>query len=222
VGGDGREEIDVLVIAPVFDVPSALSYEAACRLLNWCGEYGFSARGLLGPAANWLALWAVLRQARPVLVSYWDHGMPGYLYSGWPPFPLITVENVRVLRGVRAFHTMACHSAERLGRVAVERVGVGAFYGAEDLLLAFFPAPERNYAEDWIDMMLTVPTTLLRRLRADGELTEDAFLEAFHAYAAKCWRYLSLYEEHLGDWPNADWHYHACLTNLLNYELILP
>jgi len=141
-------------------------------------------------------------------VVYLGHGDADRMFGQLPVglvTPLVDLLNAGVLRD-KVVYTIACRTGLELGRRAPARV----YYGSTSWMYVGLPAPEHNYALDYIDTWIQIPQVL-----AEGKTAK----EAYEAYAERVRYYLSLYDSH-PEWPNADAYRKNLYENLAYYRLI--
>lgn len=141
-------------------------------------------------------------------IFYLGHGEKNKLMGSNIFGSIINERNIGKAKGT-IIATMACFSSLELGRVAIKE-GVRAYIGTKKEFYAFFPEKERNYLDDWRDVVTTYFKDII-----DGRTVG----EAFGHFQNKCKYYLSIYKKNL-HYRNYDWYYKAMYHNLINTELL--
>jgi len=204
-----KQVVDLLVIAPLHDIPTSTSFQAGKHLIEWAKEEGFSVRSLTGASALRGFLWNELKKYNFRIISYFGHGGEDRLFGFYPPGDLVQLDNVVWLRN-NIVNTMACLSAKELGPYAHNH-GVTAYFGSDVLMYGAFKEPEHDYLADWIDCETTIPKVLLRG---------GTFGEALIGRKSKYSTYISIYERHMKEWDSADWYIQSFTSNRDRYYLL--
>jgi len=191
--------------------PTSWSFAIIKRVEEEFAARGFQLIKLHGPLANrYTFLWTLAMYPEIPLVIYGGHGEVDRLCGESYTCDMLTVKDVRFLKGKIVVACPACLTARQLGPAAVA-AGAKAWLGSVSYMYAQFPEAEHNYFADWVDYTLQLYRALI-----EGRTV----LEALEAYQAKGSQYLKLYYENLQRWPNADWNYQAAWKNLRYFTVL--
>ena len=149
----------ILIISPVHDIATILSYTAAKRLKKWIKEQRISINvvHLAGPLATRLSLW-LNRDADAIF--YFGHGLKdrvGDLFIRL--IPILDTKNIHWFKD-KIVYTMACFSFNELGQTAI-RKGVKAYFGQSIRYFGFIPSMEQSYWNDWYDLVNEIPKQII-------------------------------------------------------------
>ncbi|MEM2265519.1 MAG: hypothetical protein QW687_01620 [Candidatus Hadarchaeales archaeon] len=156
---------------------------------------------------RWIFSEAV-RAEDPPFLFYGGHGEPSMLIGEDIITGMVSVEDVTrapwLVRGRIVVAIPCCYSAQKFGQACI-KMGARAYLGATEPMYAAFDAEEHNYFEDWLDYM-SAPYAAL--------LSGKTVVQALGRYRERLEHYIQLYRDHLGTWPDADWHLEAATKNL--------
>ncbi len=149
----------ILIISPIHDLPTSLSFTATRKLKNWISEQNLAIKvvDLSGINANRLMLW----QHRDAdAIFYYGHGLDDRLGDAFMyVVPILDKNNIHWFRN-KIIYTMACFSYKELAPEAIKR-GVKAYFGHEIQYFGFMPFLRGNYFNDWYDLVNEIPKQLL-------------------------------------------------------------
>ncbi len=150
----------LLILAPVFDMPTVISYKAAKILFQTCLDHQVPALCLEGIHANPVAFEYIMLKYRPDAILYFGHGTDDSIVGEFLFAPLISQYNMDLLKGTGII-AMACSAAKELGKQAVQ-FGVTSFLGNVSPVFAGIPTTENNYMDDFIKIWLKEPFMILQ------------------------------------------------------------
>ena len=202
----------VLLIAPLLDVPTVTSNLATLEILDWIDNRTFDTDididYLTGIIANKLFYNLKVWKKKYDLILYYGHGYSDKLMGNHIYISLINTKNIYKLKGT-GISSMACFSADRLGKVAINE-GVKAYIGTITPYWAAFPENYRNFTKDWIDY-----TTIKDKML----LTGHSFGEAINAFKNRAAYYLNIYEKYK-DYESYNWYIDSIKSNIQNTILL--
>jgi len=184
---------NVLVIAPVFDLPTSISSQAVSSLLKFLIDRQVKHAVLVGAESNRAFFEITTRLRQYDAVFYYGHGNETSLLGTHFLLTMANLLNAGRFKNAIVY-TMACLSGVRLGPAAIEQ-GARAYFGHETYYYAAFPEPEHNYMADWIEYVTEIPRALV-----NGKTCG----EAFNLYKSKCTMFLQKYRT--SGFENGDWY----------------
>lgn len=188
---------DVVLVAPVFDLPTTISYQYVEELKELLDRYGASYTHLTVLKATQLPLRLAIGDARMVIYAghaFEDSLVGQFIFSIPYISPLVDSRNSSFLRDLIVIAIPACLNGQMLGPQAIEN-GVKTWFGSTTYMYAAFPEPEHDYLQDFKDHWRTIPEELLKGVR-----TGEAYLK----YQQKGQALRELYQSKMAEWGNAD------------------
>jgi hypothetical protein len=189
----------VLLIAPVYDVPTTISNRAVFEFYGWLQQKKVPTEFLWGP----LALRSIFENKVNSgfdLICYFGHGVEDALIGSELLSTLLDLKNAGKVQKPKIIYTMACLSGVKLGpEIAKNNVG---YFGHATYYYAAFGEPGYDYYKDWAEYITLIPKLLL-----EGYSTT----EAFEKYNEELTRLLEKYDkERIGSW---DWTIETATKN---------
>jgi len=185
--------MNVLVIAPLHDLPTSISNVAVSKLIDWMNRTNIKYTLLRAFAANRVSVNAVNYFNRKVselfekerfnAVFYYGHGEEDRVGDFMMRLiPIISTNNIHKFAGM-IMYTMACLTGKELARVAIEN-GVRAYFGQTVRYFASLNnlGTKYNFLNDWYDLVNTIPIALMKGKTAAQALNDYENL-ANHLYA---------------------------------------
>jgi hypothetical protein len=164
--------MNILVIAPLHDLPTSISSVAVNHLLKWIRKNKIRHTVLRFAAANRIsvsfanALNRALSNGkngkRYTAVFYYGHGENDRLGDAFMDvLPIISTKNIHKFSGM-VIYTMACLSGLELGPISIEK-GVKAYFGQTVRYFASLNTMGReyNFMTDWYELINIIPKSLM-------------------------------------------------------------
>lgn len=189
----------VLLIAPVYDVPTTISNRAVFDFFIWLQQQKIPTEFLWGP----LALRSIFEgrvNAGFDMICYFGHGVEDALIGSEILSTLLDLKNAGKVQKPKVIYTMACLSGLKLGpEIAKNNVG---YFGQATYYYAAFAEAGYDYYRDWADYITLIPKLLLL-----GNSTS----EAMRYYQNEITNLIEKYEKNkIGSW---DWTVETATKN---------
>ena len=141
------------------------------------------------------------KDAGPVFLTYWGHGVPTKICGMIPPHcnntphGMIDPTNVDLLSNIITY-VCACWTSHTLGHMA-ENIGSKAYIGYRKPLFVGFDMPEHDYASDVISVWHTFPLEMLSGNTVAGAIAE---------MGSRSREFENFYDEHRDELKYADYY----------------
>lgn len=197
----------ILIITPVNDIATGISFNAGRELENFCKENHILYK-TLSVIQAYRAIFesAMIFERNINLISYFGHGVEDGLLGQHIISKMLDTRNNHLVKD-KIIYTMACWTGNRLGPDTINKGGI-SYFGHKSWYYGAITNDEYNYFNDWVDYVTIIPKELLRGKTAG---------EALITYKNLVEKYLNKYKNNKYlDW---DWYYTTAKSNKEHFYL---
>lgn len=181
----------VLLIAPVYDVPTTISNRAVFEFYGWLQQKKIPTDFVWGPLALRSIFESKINEGFD-LVCYFGHGIEDALVGSEIITYLLDLKNADKVQKPKVIYTMACLSGIKLGP-AIAKNNVG-YFGHMTYYYAAFGEAGYDYYKDWANYITLIPKLMIEGYTAT---------EAFEKYKKEITTLIEKYsQDKIGSW---DW-----------------
>ncbi len=197
----------ILIITPIQDIPTSISYFAGKDLVNFCDNNKLLYKTLAGAEAYRAIFESTMLFNKNInLICYYGHGLEDGLLGQHIISNMCDKHNNHYFNR-KIVYTMACWTGTELAPNTIQKGGL-SYFGSTNWFYGAIPNEEYDYFSDWLNYITIIPKGLMNGLTCQQAL--DQYKDLIN-------KYLNKYKNNkYSDW---DWYYHSTKSNMDYFKL---